>query len=361
MPRLTGWQSLQSALHESVLPGSRPSTKFAPYCTKSSVEAAGFMSVQAAPLLPQEGSEDDAVVEHPTSLLGTEAIGSDLLTADEETELARRIEDGHDAERALLRAELLPAEKVRLERCAEYGREARRRIIEANLRLVMSVAYRYRAASMEMEDLIQEGNLGLIRAVDKFDWRRGYKFSTYAVWWIRQAIGRAIADKGQTIRVPVHMQGVFGRVRRARAAMYAATGSEPSAEELAAETGLPEEIVISALASPWDVVSLDSKVGEEDGIALGELIEDTTAIAPSDSAGKAALRAETRAALECLAEKERHVIELRYGLADGQEHTLDDVGRSIGLTRERVRQIEAKAFRKLRQGAVARRLHSLLE
>lgn len=284
-----------------------------------------------------------------------------LLTAAEEADLARQMEAGRDAEQRLLLRDLLPPERALLERLAERGREARRQVIEANLRLVMSVAHRYHAAGLDMEDLIQEGNVGLIKAADKFEWRLGYRFSTYAIWWIRQAISRAIADKGRTIRVPVHMLGSFGRVSRARGDMSASLGREPTIGELVAETGLSEEIVTGALASASGVVSLDSRVGEENGIALGDLIEDTSAVTPYDSARQAALRSETQAALECLAERERRVIALRFGLEDGQEHTLEDVGRLIGVTRERVRQIESKAFRKLRQRSVALRLHAFLE
>ncbi|GGN56296.1 RNA polymerase principal sigma factor HrdA [Streptomyces albiflavescens] len=285
-----------------------------------------------------------------------------LLTAAEEVELARRVEAGLFAEEKLrLTPDLDSQLALDLDKLVVMGRMAKRRLIEANLRLVVSVAKRYVGRGLTMLDLVQEGNLGLIRAVEKFDYARGYKFSTYATWWIRQAMSRALADQARTIRVPVHVVELINRVVRVQRRMLQERGYEPTPEEVAAQLDLPSERVSEVLRLAQEPVSLHAPVGEEDDVALGDLIEDGDATSPVESAAFLLLREHLEAVLSTLGERERKVVQLRYGLADGRPRTLEEIGRIFGVTRERIRQIESKTLNKLRDHAFADQLRGYLD
>ncbi|MEY9991136.1 RNA polymerase primary sigma factor [Streptomyces sp. V4I8] len=285
-----------------------------------------------------------------------------LLTAAEEVELARRVEAGLFAEEKLSSTPDLESRlALDLDRLVVMGRMAKRRLIEANLRLVVSVAKRYVGRGLTMLDLVQEGNLGLIRAVEKFDYARGYKFSTYATWWIRQAMSRALADQARTIRVPVHVVELINRVVRVQRRMLQERGYEPTPEEVAAHLDLLPERVSEVLRLAQEPVSLHAPVGEEDDVALGDLIEDGDATSPVESAAFLLLREHLEAVLSTLGERERKVVQLRYGLADGRPRTLEEIGRIFGVTRERIRQIESKTLNKLRDHAFADQLRGYLD
>ncbi|NUO43879.1 MAG: RNA polymerase sigma factor, partial [Streptomyces sp.] len=283
------------------------------------------------------------------------------LTAAEEVELARRVEAGLFAEEKLGTPGLDSGLALDLDRLVVMGRMAKRRLIEANLRLVVSVAKRYVGRGLTMLDLVQEGNLGLIRAVEKFDYARGYKFSTYATWWIRQAMSRALADQARTIRVPVHVVELINRVVRVQRRMLQERGYEPTPEEVAGHLDLPPERVSEVLRLAQEPVSLHAPVGEEDDVALGDLIEDGDATSPVESAAFLLLREHLEAVLSTLGERERKVVQLRYGLADGRPRTLEEIGRIFGVTRERIRQIESKTLNKLRDHAFADQLRGYLD
>ncbi|GAA0458862.1 RNA polymerase sigma factor [Streptomyces stramineus] len=285
-----------------------------------------------------------------------------LLSAAEEVELARCVEAGLFAEEKLGSTPDLDSQlALDLDRLVVLGRMAKRRLIEANLRLVVSVAKRYIGRGLTMLDLVQEGNLGLIRAVEKFDYARGYKFSTYATWWIRQAMSRALADQARTIRVPVHVVELINRVVRVQRRMLQERGYEPTAEEVAAQLDLTQERVSEVLRLAQEPVSLHAPVGEEDDVALGDLIEDGDAASPVESAAFLLLREHLEAVLSTLGERERKVVQLRYGLADGRPRTLEEIGRIFGVTRERIRQIESKTLNKLRDHAFADQLRGYLD
>ncbi|MFE4608675.1 RNA polymerase sigma factor [Streptomyces niveus] len=285
-----------------------------------------------------------------------------LLTAVEEVDLARRVEAGLFAEEKLGSTPDLDSQlAVDLDRLVVLGRMAKRRLIEANLRLVVSVAKRYVGRGLTMLDLVQEGNLGLIRAVEKFDYARGYKFSTYATWWIRQAMSRALADQARTIRVPVHVVELINRVVRVQRRMLQERGYEPTHEEVAGQLELTPERVGEVLRLAQEPVSLHAPVGEEDDVAFGDLIEDGDAASPVESAAFLLLREHLEAVLSTLGERERKVVQLRYGLADGRPRTLEEIGRIFGVTRERIRQIESKTLSKLRDHAFADQLRGYLD
>ncbi|WP_329487522.1 sigma-70 family RNA polymerase sigma factor [Kitasatospora sp. NBC_01246] len=285
-----------------------------------------------------------------------------LLNAAEEVELARRIEAGLFAEERLNREPPPPDPLAgELDTLVVTGRIAKRRLIEANLRLVVSVAKRYVGRGLTMLDLVQEGNLGLIRAVEKFDYARGYKFSTYATWWIRQAMSRALADQARTIRVPVHVVELINRVIRVQRALLQESGTEPGPAEIAVALELTEARVRELLRLAQEPISLHTPVGEEDDVALGDLIEDADAASPAESATFLLLRQHLEAVLATLGDRERQVVQLRYGLDDGRPRTLEEIGVLFGVTRERIRQIESKTLVKLREHAFAEQLRGYLD
>lgn len=272
--------------------------------------------------------------EDPVRMYLKEIGNVPLLSGDEEVELARKVEEGDE--------------------------EAKKKLTEANLRLVVSIAKKYVGRGMPFLDLIQEGNMGLMKAVDKFDYTKGYKFSTYATWWIRQAITRGIADTGRTIRVPVHMVETINKTLRMTRTLLQELGREPTPEEVADRLGVPVARVREVLKISRDPVSLDTPIGEEDDSHLGDFIEDDSALSPADSAAFSMLREELSTALESLTDRERQVVQLRFGLIDGRARTLEEVGKEFNVTRERIRQIEAKALRKLRHPSRSKRLRDFL-
>ncbi|MDQ7906489.1 RNA polymerase sigma factor SigB [Phytohabitans sp. ZYX-F-186] len=282
-----------------------------------------------------------------------------LLTAVQEVELAKRIEAGLFAEEKLADAALPPAIREDLTTIAVEGRAAKDHLLEANLRLVVSIAKRYTGRGMAFLDLIQEGNLGLIRAVEKFDYTKGYKFSTYATWWIRQAITRAMADQARTIRIPVHMVEQVNRMVRARRDLSTTLGREPAIAEIAKAMGVPEFQVIELISYDREPVSLDQAVGEDGESALGDFVAGVDPREePADSVAQGELRSEVEIVLATLSQREQAVIRLRFGLDDGRQRTLDEVGREFGLSRERIRQIEKVTLLKLRHPSRAKRLEA---
>jgi len=306
--------------------------------------------------LPQEPTLDS--VQHYLQEIGRVS----LLSAAEEVELAERMErgaaaigrlaSGEDAStqlRSALRADVLS------------GQDARRHLIQANLRLVVSIAKKYVGRGLSLLDLIQEGNIGLMRAVEKFDYHKGNRFSTYATWWIRQAVTRAIAEQGRTIRLPVHMSESVGQVKRAAERLAQALERQPTTEEIALALGQPIERVERVLEAARRPVSLETPVGEDGEHTLGDFLQDDELPTPAEFASQQLLRRDLAAALEHLNERERRIIDLRYGLADGQRRTLEEVGKVLGMTRERARQIEAEALRRLRAPEVGQHLRDYLE
>ncbi len=284
-----------------------------------------------------------------------------LLNAAQEVELSKRVEAGLFAEHKLESADL-PGELRRdLGLLVKDGHAAKQQLVSANLRLVVSVAKKYSGRGMTLLDLVQEGNLGLIRAVEKFDYAKGYKFSTYATWWIRQAIGRALADQARTIRIPVHVVEQINKITRLQRQLVSTLGREPTDEELALELDMPIEQVVELRRYAQDTVSLETSVGDDGDSVLGDFIEDSDATSPADAASYGAMQDEIENVLGGLNPREREVMRLRFGLADGKQHTLAEVGNRLGLTRERIRQIERDTLRELRKPAVAGRLREFLD
>lgn len=312
-------------------------------------------------------------VEDPVRMYLKEIGKVPLLSADEEIELAQNMEDGAVATEKINvlkgridgaseeeKAEIKEEIKT-LQRDVDKGADAKKRLAEANLRLVVSIAKRYVGRGMLFLDLIQEGNLGLIKAVEKFDYKKGYKFSTYATWWIRQAITRAIADQARTIRIPVHMVETINKLIRVSRQLLQELGREPSPEEIAKEMNMPVERVREILKISQEPVSLETPIGEEEDSHLGDFIKDDNVPVPADAASFTLLKEQLEEVLGTLTEREQKVLTLRFGLEDGRARTLEEVGKEFNVTRERIRQIEAKALRKLRHPSRSRKLKDYLE
>ena len=312
-------------------------------------------------------------VEDPVRMYLKEIGKVPLLSADEEIELAQNMEDGAVATEKInvLKGRLdgaseeekaeIKEEIKTLQRDVDKGAAAKKRLAEANLRLVVSIAKRYVGRGMLFLDLIQEGNLGLIKAVEKFDYKKGYKFSTYATWWIRQAITRAIADQARTIRIPVHMVETINKLIRVSRQLLQELGREPSPEEIAKEMNMPVERVREILKISQEPVSLETPIGEEEDSHLGDFIKDDNVPVPADAAAFTLLKEQLEEVLGTLTEREQKVLTLRFGLEDGRARTLEEVGKEFNVTRERIRQIEAKALRKLRHPSRSRKLKDYLE
>ena len=286
-----------------------------------------------------------------------------LLNAEQEVELAKRIEAGLFAEEKLAKAAeaLPPGQRIDIEWIAEDGRRAKNHLVEANLRLVVSLAKRYTGRGMLFLDLIQEGSLGLIRAVEKFDYTKGYKFSTYATWWIRQAITRAMADQARTIRIPVHMVEIINKLARVQRHMLQDLGREPTPDELAATLDITPERVIEVQKYGREPISLHTPLGEDADSEFGDLIEDSEAIQPGEAVSFTLLQEQLHSVLDTLSEREAGVVSMRFGLTDGQPKTLDEIGKVYGVTRERIRQIESKTMSKLRHPSRSQLLRDYLD
>ena len=316
---------------------------------------------------------DGVSIEDPVRMYLKEIGKVPLLSAEEEIELAKNMEAGAVAKEKIAilnsREENATEEELaeikeeikNLQKDLDAGDEAKKRLAEANLRLVVSIAKRYVGRGMLFLDLIQEGNLGLIKAVEKFDYRKGYKFSTYATWWIRQAITRAIADQARTIRIPVHMVETINKLIRVSRQLLQELGREPSPEEIAAEMNMPVERVREILKISQEPVSLETPIGEEEDSHLGDFIQDDNVPVPADAAAFTLLKEQLEEVLGTLTEREQKVLTLRFGLEDGRARTLEEVGKEFNVTRERIRQIEAKALRKLRHPSRSRKLKDYLE
>ncbi len=319
---------------------------------------------------------DGVSTEDPVKMYLKEIGKVPLLTADEEIELAKKMEAGDEAtakideakaayeeieDKKSRKATKLAKDIAAMQKAIDDGEAAKKRLAEANLRLVVSIAKRYVGRGMLFLDLIQEGNLGLIKAVEKFDYTKGYKFSTYATWWIRQAITRAIADQARTIRIPVHMVETINKLIRVSRQLLQEKGREPMPEEIAEEMNIPVERVREILKISQEPVSLETPIGEEEDSHLGDFIQDDNVPAPADAATATLLREQLNKVLDTLAEREQKVLRLRFGLDDGKARTLEEVGKEFNVTRERIRQIEAKALRKLRHPSRSKQLKDYLE
>ena len=330
---------------------------------------AGAGAAAAAGAHPREAARTTGGSSDPVRTYLKEIGKVDLLDGAEEVRLAQRIEAGQEAAARLAAFELMdglaaavdPGDVRALRRLLADGERAKKALIEANLRLVVSIAKRYMGRGLLFLDLIQEGNLGLIRAVEKFDYTKGFKFSTYATWWIRQAITRAIADQARTIRIPVHMVETINAVLRVQRQLLQEFGREPTVEELAVKVNMPPSRVREIQRIAQEPVSLETPVGQEDDSQLGDFIEDQQAVAPAEAAARAMLTEAVLEALEQLTERERKIVRLRFGLEDGQVRTLEEVGKEFGVTRERIRQIEAKTLAKLRHPMRSQKLRDYLD
>jgi RNA polymerase primary sigma factor len=306
--------------------------------------------------------DDMVLISDPVRMYLQQIGRYPLLTSQQEVELSMQMEAGTRAEEKLAAGgDLSIDEKVFLERAVRQADKARKRLVEANLRLVVSIAKRYVGKGLSLLDLIQEGNLGLIRAVEKFDYRKGFKFSTYATWWIRQAVTRALADQARTIRVPVHMIETINKLSQTQRALMQELGREPTIQEVAVEMEMEPDRITELRRIALDPVSLETKLGDSDDSTLADFVKDNDANVPIEAASFRLLQEYLGLALEGLSDRERQVLIMRYGLADGKVRTLEEVGAHFNVTRERVRQIETKALAKLRQPARSRRLEGYLE
>jgi RNA polymerase primary sigma factor len=351
----------RSPAPERVVPDRRPTPDSTPSSSRPGAAAAPETATRHARITARpdriEGGNFD-----PVRMYLKEIGKIPLLTAEQEVTLAKRIEAGcHATERLDTQRALSSDESTNLEAVCVDGEMAKKHLTEANLRLVVSIAKRYVGRGMALLDLVQEGNLGLIRAVEKFDYTKGFKFSTYATWWIRQAITRAIADQARTIRIPVHMVETMNKVLRIQRQMLQELGREPTVEEVAAKVELTPDRVRDIQRISLEPVSLETPVGEEDDSSLGDFVEDPSAIAPATAAARALLTEAIEEALDELNDRERAVVRLRFGLDDGQVRTLEEVGKEFGVTRERIRQIESKTLAKLRHPTRSQRLRDYLE
>jgi RNA polymerase primary sigma factor len=317
---------------------------------------------QAAKSAKERPPEGAIEVDDSVSLYLREIGRVPLLTQEEEVDLAKKIEKGRWAKARLEREgrKLSPEERKKLERLVDLGARAKEHLIKANSRLVVSVAKKYVGRGVPFLDLIQEGNIGLIRAVKKFDYHRGYKFSTYATWWIRQAVTRAIADQGRTIRVPVHMYEQINRLNRVSRELAQELGRDPTTEEIADALGVPAQKVDQIIKVSQRPLSLEMPVGEEEDSYLGDFIEDVSAASPTDEAAHRLLRKALDEIFESLTPREVRILQLRFGLIDGYSYTLEEVGQKFGVTRERIRQIEAQALGRLRHPSRARKLRDYM-
>jgi len=326
-------------------------------------------------LLPPAFDEDESANDDFAAELDQEGVAADdpvrlylreigrvsLLTGKEETLLAQQVERGERSAERINSGDHALDERTQLLRWVREGKVAREHLIHANLRLVVSIAKKYLGRGMSFLDLIQEGNIGLMRAADKFDYHRGFKFSTYATWWIRQAITRAIADQSRTIRLPVHVGETINRVLRTTNRLQQSMEHDPTPDEVAGELGIPPEKVRRALEASRQTVSLETPVGDDGDATLGDMIEDAGVSSPADAAMQADLRAAIDDALDSLSPREAKVLRMRYGINTKSDHTLEEVGKQFDVTRERIRQIEAKALRKLRHPSRSDKLKSFLE
>ena len=327
------------------------------------VDSSGTLLERTEQTTPDRAEAEHASVGVSDSVrLYLQEIGeTNLLTMEEEVWLSKRMERGLQAAERLCSAELRQSERLELLSDKDDGARARDHLIQANLRLVVSVAKKYVGRGLSFLDLIQEGNIGLMKATDKFDYKRGFKFSTYATWWIRQAITRAISDQSRTIRLPVHVGETINRVKKTSHRLQQILEREPSKEELARALDLPEEKVRQVLDVSRHPISLEAPVGAEGDAFLGDFIEDDKIPTPMELASQHLLKSQIGEALAKLSDRERKIILLRFGLEDGRFRTLEEVGREFGITRERIRQIEAKALRKLRHPSYSRTLQGYLE
>jgi RNA polymerase primary sigma factor len=337
------------------------------------LQAEGIKVVEsAADLIHHPGAGDDEPLHEPDLAdvafddpvrMYLQEIGQvPLLTAEQEVELAMAMEAGDESRRRLDREEYESGrERLLLERALARGQDARQHLIQANLRLVVSIAKKYTSYGLTMMDLVQEGNIGLMRAVEKFDYTKGHKFSTYATWWIRQAITRAIADQSRTIRLPVHMGEAISQVKRTSHKLQQSMQREPTPEEIAEAMGIGAAKVRRTLEASMHPLSLEMPVGQEGEGRMGDFIEDERISTPSEAAAAAMLREQIEEVLQKLPERERKIIQLRYGLKDGRYRTLEEVGVEFGITRERIRQIEAVALRKLRHPHLGKKLRGYLD
>ena len=355
----------------------QPSAQAAPGAEAAAAEGATVVKIASDGSGEDEeifvfGDDDDDLPAAQVAVAGATAdpvkdylkqIGKvPLLNAEQEVELAKRIEAGLFAEEKLAeRANLSTDARIDLEWIAEDGTRAKNHLLEANLRLVVSLAKRYTGRGMLFLDLIQEGNLGLIRAVEKFDYTKGYKFSTYATWWIRQAITRAMADQARTIRIPVHMVEVINKLARVQRQMLQDLGREPTPDELAVELDMTPEKVIEVQKYGREPISLHTPLGEDGDSEFGDLIEDSEAIQPGEAVSFTLLQEQLHSVLDTLSEREAGVVSMRFGLTDGQPKTLDEIGKVYGVTRERIRQIESRTMSKLRHPSRSQVLRDYLD